>query len=239
MICFLTSSQDQPGELHLNRANGFDKEFMKVAPQPCRCTYICSNPQDHEGTDKYGWIMRELLEGTGLKIASFNLLDGRNADKAQELINDSDLLILTGGHVPTQNRFFREIGLKDMLKAFDGIIIGISAGSMNCAETVYAQPEEAGEAVDPAYEKFIPGLGLTNIMLVPHYQMTKDYLVDGLRLYEDITFGDSWGRRIYVLVDGSYLYIHNGVQELRGEAYVVENGVMTRISAVGDTIIVP
>ena len=236
MICFLTSSQDQPGELHLNRANDFDKEFMKVAPQPCRCTYICSNPQDHEGTDKYGWIMRELLEGTGLKIASFNLLDSRNAEKAQALIDDSDLLILTGGHVPTQNRFFQKIGLKDMLKGYDGIIIGISAGSMNCAETVYAQPEEAGEAVDPAYEKFIPGLGLTDIMMVPHYQMTKDYLVDGLRLYEDITFGDSHGHRFYVLVDGSYIHIHDGVQELRGEAYVVEDGVMTQVSRVGDTL---
>ena len=152
------------------------------------------------------------------------------------MIDNSDLLILTGGHVPTQNKFFREIGLKDMLKGYDGIIIGISAGSMNCAEIVYAQPEEAGEAVDPAYEKFIPGLGLTNIMLVPHYQMTKDYLVDGLRLYEDITYGDSHGRRFYVLVDGSYLYIHDGVQELRGEAYVVADGVMTQVSHVGDTL---
>jgi len=31
---------------------------------------------------------------------------------------------------------------------------------MNCADTVYAQPEEPGEAVDPDYQRFIPGLGL-------------------------------------------------------------------------------
>lgn len=30
---------------------------------------------------------------------------------------------------------------------------------MNCADTVYAQPEEPGEAVDPDYQRFIPGLG--------------------------------------------------------------------------------
>lgn len=239
MICFLTSSQDQPGELHLNRANGFDKAFMAAVKQPCRCTYICSNPDDHEGTDKFGWIMREILEGTGVELASFDLLDGRNAERAGELVRNSDVLVLTGGHVPTQNRFFRDIGLKQLLEGFDGIIIGISAGSMNCAETVYAQPEEPGEAIDPNYEKFIPGLGLTKLMFVPHYQMTKDYMLDGMRLYEDITFSDSMGKRIFVLVDGSYLYIHNGVEELRGEAYVIEDGVMTQISRVGDVIVDP
>lgn len=236
MICFLTSSQDQPGEMCLNRANGFAEEFMKVVPQPCRCTYICSNPEDHEGTDKYGGIMRQLLEGTGVELASYELLDGRNAEMAAELVQNSDVLVLTGGHVPTQNRFFREIGLRELLQGFDGIIIGISAGTMNCAEIVYAQPEEPGEAVDPDYERFIPGLGLTNTMLVPHYQMTKDYMLDGMRLYEDITFADSWGRRIYVMVDGTYLYIDENGEELRGEAYLIEDGEMRQISGVGDVV---
>lgn len=236
MICFLTSSQDQPGETRLNRANGFDEEFMKVVPENCRCTYICSDPDDHEGTDKYGGIMRELLEGTGAKIASYTLLDGRNEDRAAELVRSSDVLVLTGGHVPTQNRFFRKIGLKELLKDFDGIIIGISAGTMNCASTVYAQPENPGEAIDPAYEKFIPGLGLTDVMLVPHYQMTKDYVLDGLRLYEDITFGDSFGKKIYVMVDGTYLYIDAQTQELRGEAYLIQDGEMRQISHVGEAI---
>lgn len=234
MICFLTSSQDQPGEMHLNRANGFAEEFMKVVPQPCRCTYICSSPDDIESNEKYGGIMRQLLEGTGVELASYTILDRRNAGCAAELVADSDLLVLTGGHVPTQNRFFRDIALKQLLQGYDGIIIGISAGTMNCAEVVYAQPEEPGEAIDPAYERFIPGLGLTRVMLVPHYQMTKDYLVDGLRLFEDITFADSRGRRIYVMVDGTYLYIDAEREELRGEAYLIENGEMRQISALGE-----
>lgn len=239
MICFLTSSQDQPGEMHLNRANGFAEEFMRVAPQPCRCVYICSAPDDYESTDKYGGLMREILEGTGVELASYDVLDGRNRQDAAQLIAGADVLVLTGGHVPTQNRFFHEIGLRELLQGYDGIVIGISAGTMNCAEIVYAQPEEPGEAADPAYEKFLPGLGLTEMMLVPHYQMTKDYELDGMRLYEDITFGDSYGKRIFVLVDGSYLYIHDGVEELRGEAYLVQDGAMRQIAAEGDVIVDP
>ena len=70
--------------------------------------------------------------------------------------------------------------------------MGISAGHMNCAEIVYAQPEMPGEAVDPDYRRFIPGLGLTKYNILPHYQAVKDDYVDGMRLFEDITFRDIW-----------------------------------------------
>ncbi|MCI8807833.1 MAG: hypothetical protein HFF21_06835 [Oscillospiraceae bacterium] len=57
----------------------------------------------------------------------------------------------------------------------------------------------------------------------------KDNVLDGLRLYEDITYADSAGRRFYVLVDGSYLLGKDGGEELRGEAYLIENGALTQI----------
>ena len=74
-------------------------------------------------------------------------------------------------------------------------------------------------------------------MLLPHYQKVRDDVLDGLRLFEDITFSDSTGRKFYVLPDGSYLYIHNGREELRGRAWLIENGAMRRISEDGDVIV--
>ena len=53
-----------------------------------------------------------------------------------------DVILLGGGHVPTQNKFFKEIRLREKIKDFDGIIIAISAGSMNSADIVYCQPEK-------------------------------------------------------------------------------------------------
>ena len=67
---------------------------------------------------------------------------------------------------------------------------GISAGSMNMAQTVYAQPEEPGEGIDPDYVRFFPGLDLTEVNVLPHYQKVKNDTVDGLRLFEDITLPD-------------------------------------------------
>ena len=72
------------------------------------------------------------------------------------------LLILGGGHVPTQNRFFQKIGLRERMKAFAGLVIGISAGSMNSAEIVYAHPELEGEAIDLAYPEMSLSLGFRN-----------------------------------------------------------------------------
>ena len=41
-----------------------------------------------------------------------------------------------------KNVFFKEIDLKEKIKDFQGIVIGISVGSMNSAKTVYVQPEK-------------------------------------------------------------------------------------------------
>ena len=175
-----------------------------------------------------------MFEDAGFVFECFDTLDGRNEDQAVTLVRASDLLILSGGHVPTQNAFFEKIGLRDLLKDFDGIVIGISAGSMNSADVVYAQPEEDGEASDPAYQRFLTGLGLTKINLLPHYQQNRDDVLDGLRIYEDIACPDSMGKTFYAIPDGSYLFIRAGKEELRGEAYMVKDGVLSQVSSNGD-----
>lgn len=108
---------------------------------------------------------------------------------------------------------------------------------MNCAEIVYAHPELEGEAVDPAYQKYLPGLGLTQKMILPHYQMIKDDVLDGLRVMEEIAYPDSQGKKFYLLVDGSYLFIDKGVEKIFGEAYQLADGKLTQISSLGDVVV--
>ena len=119
--------------------------------------------------------------------------------------------------------------------------MGISAGSMNCARTVYAQPEMPGEAADPAYQRFIPGLGLTDYNVLPHYNAVESDVIDGLRLMEDITYPDSAGRTFYAIVDGSYLFqtqscgeVH---AEIRGEAYRIRDGKLEQVCGYGETLV--
>ena len=238
MISFLTSQVNPEGTGALNPANGFIDELRRCLPEPLRALDICSHPDAWEITDFYAGLTRGYFENAGFSVERYLILDSRNEDRATELIQSSNLIILDGGHVPTQNRFFRRIGLRNLLKGYNGVVVGISAGSMNAADLVYAQPEEAGEAVDPAYERFLPGLGLTTVNLLPHYDRVKDDVLDGLRLFEDITYPDSQGRTFYAIPDGSYLFIEGGRAELRGEAYRIRDGHMEQISREGQVTLI-
>ena len=236
MICFLTGSPVIPGTEVLNPANGLIDELRGCFPENCRGLFICSDPDDTEKADFYAGCIKKSLENEGFRFRRYQILDGRNEARAGKLIGQSDLIILAGGHVPTQNRFLRKIGLRDLLRGYEGIVLGISAGTMNCAETVYAQPEIEGEAVDPAYRRFLPGLGLTKTMILPHYQMIKDDVLDGLRVFEDIAYPDSMGRTFWAIPDGSFLLIRDGREELRGEAYRISGGAIAQAAGDGDVI---
>ena len=236
MTYFLTSSPCVEGSPALNPVNGFVEELRRALPSPCRALFIASDPDNPEHTYRFYNDMPGSFAEIGVPFAQADVLIRENQDQCEELIANAQLIILCGGHVPTQNRFFQDISLRERLADWNGVIIGVSAGSMNAADVVYAQPEEPGEAVDPDYQRFLTGLGLTKIMLLPHYQKVKDNVLDGMRLYEDITYSDSMGHRFYVLVDGSYILGRDGREELRGEAYVIENGVLTQISREGGTV---
>lgn len=158
------------------------------------------------------------------------------ADGAIANLRNVDVLILAGGHVPTQNKFMKQLRLKERLLDYNGIVVAWSAGSMNCADIVYAGPEFEGEAVDPLYERWITGLGITDINIFPHFQSLKDDYLDGLRLIEDITFADSIGHEIIALNDGSYIMIDDGQTTLYGEAYMIKNGQQKQICKNGESI---
>jgi len=231
MIAFLTSSPCIPNadRAILNPDNGFVDRMRAALPEHPRCLFICSHPDSAYLTDKYAGDMDEAFAGAGMPFASLTVLDSRNDDRAAELIANSDLIILAGGHVPTQNAYFNRIGLRNLLTNYQGVLMGVSAGSMNAADVVYVQPEMEGESINPDFKRWLPGLRLTEINILPHYQQVKDWYLDGKRLFEDITYADSHGHVFYALVDGSYLYIADGKEALLGESYRIADGRLERI----------
>lgn len=231
MICFLTGRIDSPDTGDMNPANHFIDELRLRFPNHCRALDICSDPDGWEKTDYYASLIKKMFEEAGFSFEHFCTLDSRNEKQAEKLVRESDLLILSGGHVPTQNRFFQKIHLRELMKDYDGVVIGISAGSMNSADVVYSQPEEEGEAIDPDYQRFLTGLNLTKTNLLPHYQEKKDDILDGLRIYHDIACPDSIGKTFYAIPDGSYLFIDGSKEEMRGEAYRLRDGIIVRISS--------
>ena len=224
---FLTSSPYE-GD-HFSEANGFVRNLRQALPAACRVAFVCSSPDDPERTDFFAESTLDALKMTGISVSGWTVLDRRNQDDAAAVIRDADFVILAGGHVPTQNKFFMEIGLREILRGFDGVVMGISAGSMNAARVVYAQPELSGEATDPDYRRFLPGLGLTETMILPHLNLIREDVLDGQRLFEDIAFPDSMGRRFFAIPDGSYFLIRDGVETLHGDGWVIADGKMEKV----------
>ena len=237
MVLFLTSSPYVIGadRALLSNDNEFVDRIRAVLPSYPRALFIAADPENRADTCRFGADTMAAFAEVGIPFQSYHILDGCNAQDARALIGQSDLVLLSGGHVPTQNAFFREIGLRELLEGFSGVIVGISAGSMNCAEYVYAQPEEPGETA-PDYERWLPGLALTDVNLLPHYQKVKDSILDGQRLFEDVTYPDSFGNDFFALPDGSYFYQDEEGLLLCGEGYRLHDGILEQLTVNGQVL---
>ena len=157
------------------------------------------------------------------------MLDGRTKQEAQELVNKADFIFLCGGHVPTQNKFFNNINLKELLKNYSGVICGASAGSMNCADVVYSAPELPGETEDKNFKRYLNGLGLTKINIIPHFDDVKNEVLDGKHFLNDILLPDSFNKPIIAFSDGTYVLIDNDKTIIFGCAYEIKNGKIKQI----------
>ncbi len=217
-------------------ANGLQEKIKSIWPEEARVLLIFASPDEYERNDGIYGCVRESIPMSGLSFASFEGCDDRTED-AVEHLDEIDVIILAGGHVPTQNAFFTKLGLKEKLENFHGIVLGWSAGSMNCAEMVYAAPEADGEALDPEFKRFIPGLGLTKTNIFPHFQKLRDEILDGQRVIEDITYGDSFGHEFLALNDGSYLVVEDGTETICGDAYLIKDGVEKQICKDGEVFV--
>lgn len=235
MYYFLTSNPMNYQTKELNPANTFVEKVKSVLPTQVSALFVCSDPRNYAFTDNYARDFQLAFEAAGIGFESYSILDERTADKAAELVAQANLIFLAGGHVPTQNAFFHSIGLAKLLRTYDHIVIGSSAGSMNAAESVYAQPEEEGEAVSKDYQRFLQGLGLTEVSLIPHYQETKNQKLDGLRVFEDIAYPDSMGTSFYAISDGTYLYGDGDSETLYGQAYLIQDGKLSQLTSDNET----
>lgn len=239
MIAFLTSTL---GDFYmmdemvvgLVEKNGFVENLREIWPNNCRGLFISADPADYHGNDRMRNEFFRAFSDAGLAFESLEVCDDRVP--SLDNISGMNVLILGGGHVPTENRFLEKINLFEKIAEFDGIFLSLSAGSMNSAKLVYSIPELEGEAIDPGYNRWLRGLGITECMMLPHYQYFKDVYLDGLHVVHDITVPDSFGKRIYAMPDGSYIMCCDGEEYIFGEAHLISDGVIRQISSDGEKI---
>lgn len=250
MVIFLTSSfvKYQPMNEYvpkpLDESNNFGDNLRKYWVQNARFLIFTSDPSDekmaehmtkemHYAFSMAGFSISEIRCFHNKSIENYRLKNGCSFETAanealKEALKWADVLFLSGGHGPTENAFMKKCDLKSLLndsEIFDGIFIGLSAGTVNAADEVYLIPELPGESINPEYVRFTDGLGFTGINVVPHIEYAKDLCLDGKKLISEIVAADSFNREIYLIPDGSYFIIRNGITEFFGEGMIMENGV--------------
>lgn len=144
--------------------------------------FVTNNEFDSEATDVYANGTFKSFEMT-LPFKNYRILDSRTLGEIDTLISDADFIFFCGGHLPTQNKFFNDINLREKIKNTEALIIGASAGAMNMADIVYSIPEIEGESNDPDFKRELKGLGLTDINVLPHYDKFVGHTLDGKILF--------------------------------------------------------
>lgn len=127
----------------LPETNGLLKCIKDVWKKDSKVMIISGSPEYFDKNDSVLFCLKGAFSLSELGTSEVLMCDERNKEIIERL-PEIDVLILAGGHVPTQNSFMKTIGLKERLQSWDGLLIAWSAGSMNCAEMVYAGPELPG-----------------------------------------------------------------------------------------------
>ena len=209
----------------IDNTNGIVDQIKERINENNTILYMASNPENSKEIDSYASLFFEGLALSGINFSEYLILDNRTKDNAKEYIKKANVIFLSGGDTYIENDFFKQVHLKELLKNFDGIIIGQSAGSINMAEFVYNSPEEKEES-EPIY---FEGLGLSNINIEPHFILdTTEF--NEMQLYQrKHLLEESNKRPIYALCDGSHILETNKSITVYGKAFLIKDGSIIQI----------
>lgn len=181
---------------------------------------VASDPRNYERNDLFLNMDIEAFNLSGIKFKEYVVLDNRNSNDIEKVLQDSDLIFLCGGNTFVQNNFFNEINLKKYINKIDSVIVGISAGSINSADVVYNSPEKEEDLANP---EILKGLGLTNINIEPHFKIENINNEEG-SIKNNSIIKESYNRVIYGLNDSAYILVDNNKKTIYGKCYKIHNG---------------
>jgi len=144
----------------------------------------------------------------------FNLIDGRTSkEDGLKLLEQADIIYLQGGDPFVQLEYIKSNKYDIFLKNYKGIILGLSAGTMNLGNIgFYSKDEDYPQTI------FYEALGLTDLTIDPHFDINDDE-----RVKEALQ--GSLKHKIIGLPDYSALVVSdNDVIDYFGANYVFENG---------------
>ena len=210
--------------IKIDNTNHFIDRLKSLKDKWKSFVMVCSNPDGYDKTDEYTKIFTEAFNLDGFCIENISVIDHRFKGDLEKTIFSADVVFLTGGHTPTQNKYLKEIKLDEILARYNGIVIGQSAGSMNLAKTVYAPPDSPEDLTED-FQPTFSGVGLTDIRIMPHMAGAFDDNVDGKgKSTYDYCIEDSIKYPMYGIYDYGFIEIHGSKATAYGKTLLIKNG---------------
>lgn len=197
--------------------NEIQREYLKKdIKNNDTIVFIATTFDDYEKNDLYYNNLIKHFKNIDITFYKAYLIDNRVAkDLAKDYILKSNIIFLMGGDTKKQIDSVKEYDLFEILKSKEGIILGVSAGSMNQSSRVVYKNDYNNYVIED-YE----GLGYIDINIYPHLDFNNiDYLKE--------VFEVSNYTKTVALPNDSFIRIENNNIDFVGEYYTIQNSKIT------------
>lgn len=204
----------------ISKEQGFNKvqrEYLKKdIKNNDTIVFIATTFDDYEKNDLYYNNLIKHFKNIDITFNKAYLIDNRvDKDLAKDYILKSNIIFLMGGDAKKQIDSVKEYDLFEILKSKEGIILGVSAGSMNQSSRVVYKNDYNNYVIED-YE----GLGYIDINIYPHLDFNNiDYLKE--------VFEVSNYTKTVALPNDSFIRIENNNIDFVGEYYTIQNSKIT------------
>ena len=195
-------------------------EMRRIITKRDLFVFIACDFENKFKTKEYLDETLELLSQIGIFFRQEVLIDKEMpAELAQNFIAKADVVWLCGGNTPVQMKWLKKYRLVSILQNHTGVLIGLSAGAINLAETAVCSL-----TCRHSRQEIYPGLGCVPISPEPHFcaNPVSEELLELSKSYP-----------LYGMEDESAVFFSNGKLSFFGNIYKVKNGRAIPVSTVG------
>ncbi len=203
-------------------SNGFPNDFsqlLRTYIKPgMKLAFVASEFENiHEKTDWYCNEFLKMFSDCGITFGCVDVIDSRMSNEtAQETVRNADVLWLAGGDTPTQFAYLESYGLIPYIRNHKGVIIGMSAGSINMAKTAVCTLTCKHNKLE-IYE----ALGLVEFSVEPH--LDKDNITDEL-----LALSEEYP--LYGICDDGAILCTEDKTSYIGDVFLIDNRCITQVS---------
>lgn len=158
--------------------SGFDKDgFFETVASELRnaihnfgsLVFLASDPEGFTKSDDYAERIFGWFHQANLSFSTYNVIDKRvDIGIQRSRIRKASCVFLMGGKTKKQMQYITEQELIPIIKNYNGVIMGLSAGAINMSiRSIIANPLHPPTSTHS-------GIGLVQTTVIPHYELISD-----------------------------------------------------------------